>query len=216
MKIALVGASGLVGSAVLAELKERGHEVTTITRSASSVPQDGAVTSVEIDVLNNGSTLAETLKGHDAVISAFNAGWENPNYVEDFARASKLIQDAVKQAGITRLLVVIGAGSLYVDGVQLVGSPQFPEDFRDKAGAVRDYLNELKEETELDWVALSPAVNFGAGGTTENRGTYRTGKDEPVFDANGVSDISPADLARAIVDEIEHPAHHRERFTVGY
>lgn len=215
MKITLIGATGLVGSAVLKELDERGDTVTAITRHAENIPAGENITAKSVDVRDT-AALAEALHGTHAIISAYNPGWTNPNYREDFFVATRSIIAAAKQARVNRVLIVGGAGSLWVNGAQLVDSPQFPEAYRSAAAAVRDYLEELKTEQELDWVFLSPAIEFGPIGATERTGTYRTGLEEPVFDAEGRSRISAADLAIAIVDEIEKPAHHRQRFTVGY
>lgn len=215
MKIALIGATGLVGSAVLEELITRHHEVAAITRHADKVPEGEGVTALSIDAKDT-AALAEAIRGYDAVISAYNPGWTNPEYRKDFYDASNSIVAATKQIGINRLLIVGGAGSLWMNGAQLVDGPEFPEMFRAAAGAVRDYLNELKKEQELDWVFLSPAIEFGPTGGTERKGTYRTGTEEPVFDAENRSRISAADMAIAIVDEIETPKYHKQRFTVGY
>lgn len=215
MKIALIGATGLVGSAVLEELNNRHHSVIAIARHTEKITPAENVTILSTDVQNT-DALTDAIRGCDAVISAYNAGWTNPHYRDDFLNASRSIVSATKEAGVPRLLVVGGAGSLWMNGTQLVDGPQFPEAYRDAASAVRDYLNELKAEKELDWVFLSPAIEFGPTGETERKGTYRTGLEEPVFDAEGRSRISAADMAIAIVDEIENPTHHKERFTVGY
>lgn len=215
MNIALIGATGSVGSAVLEELQTRGHDVIAVARHADAIPASERVTPVALDVRDE-KALAEAIRGCDAVVSAYNPGWTNPDYRKDFFDASRAIVAAAKDAGVGRLLVVGGAGSLYVNGAQLVDGPGFPEAFRGAAGAVRDYLEELKKEETLDWVFLSPAIEYGPGGTTERTGAYRLGLDEPVFDAEGRSRISAPDMAIAIVDEMEKPAHHRARFTVGY
>jgi putative NADH-flavin reductase len=215
MKIALIGATGLVGSAVLEELTVRHHTITAISRHADKVPEGENVTAHSLDVRDT-ELLAALLEGQDAVISAYNPGWTNPDYRKDFFDASNSIVAAAKQAGVKRVLVVGGAGSLWMNGAQLVDGPQFPEAYRSAAAAVRDYLEEMKKETELDWVFLSPAIEFGPTGPTERIGTYRTGLDEPVFDAENRSRISAADMAIAIVDEIETPKFHKQRFTVAY
>lgn len=215
MKVVLAGASGFVGKAILKELLQKGHEVTGVVRDAKNLePQNGLVIK-EMDV-NNVDEFAEVINGNDAVISAFNAGWTNPNLYEDFLKGSEAIQYAAKKSGINRLLIVGGAGSLFIDGKQLVDSPDFPEAYKAGATAARDYLNDLKNETELDWVFVSPAMEMHPGTSGTRRGTYRTGSDNPVFDENGKSIISVEDLSVAIVDEMEKPAHHRERFTVAY
>jgi uncharacterized protein len=210
MKIALVGASGFVGKAVLHELTQRGHQVTAIVRNSANV--EGANSTVQCDV-NDSPKFVEAVKGHDAVVSAYNAGWQNPNLYADFIAGSKAIQNGAKQAGVKRLLVVGGAGSLFIDGHQLVDSPQFPAEWKAGATAARDYLTELRNEQELDWTFLSPAIELHPGTRT---GSFRLGGENPVFDANGKCAISVEDLAVAIVDELEQGKHKKARFTVGY
>lgn len=217
MKVALIGASGFVGSQVLKELVDRGHQVTTITRNPEKVLlEDSQVTSVKGDVLNS-DEVANLVAGHDAVISAYNPGWTNPDLRNEFLKGAQSIQAGVKQSGVKRLLVVGGAGSLEVaPGVQLVDTPQFPEDYKAGAGAARDYLNILKNETDLDWTFLSPAIEMHQGTSGVRKGSYRTGLDNPVFDEHGRSILSVEDLALAIVDEIEQAKFVQKRFTVGY
>lgn len=157
------------------------------------------------------------MEGHDVVISAFNAGWANPNLYEDFMKGSQSIQAAVKQAGVPRLIVVGGAGSLYInDNTQVVDSPDFPENIKPGATAARDYLNILKQEQELDWVFFSPAIEMHPGVKIGRTGKYRLGTDSPVFDENNISRLSPEDLAVVLLDEVQTPKHHRQRFTAAY
>ena len=215
MKVALIGASGFVGKAVLNELLQKGHQVTAVIRQSKELQEQNGLTITEVDAADV-DKLADAIKGNDALISAFNAGWTNPNLYEDFLKGAKAIQAGVKQSGIKRLLVVGGAGSLFIDGKQLVDSPEFPAGYRSGAAAARDYLNELKKETELDWVFLSPAIEMHPGTSGIRRGTYRVGAENPVFNADGRSVISVEDLAVAIVDEIENSKHSRQRFTVAY
>jgi putative NADH-flavin reductase len=214
MKLALIGATGFVGKAVLNEALQRGYDVTAIARDPKKVETaSDKLTLKAADVLDIES-LAVVLKGHDAVVSAYNAGWTNPNLYDDFVKGSEAIQQAVKQAGVKRLLVVGGAGSLYAaPGLQLVDSPQFPAEWKAGATAARDYLNTLKKETELDWTFLSPAINLHPG---ERTGKFRLGTDEPVFNEKGVHEISVEDLAVAILDELENNQFVKRRFTVGY
>jgi putative NADH-flavin reductase len=151
------------------------------------------------------------------VISAFNAGWTNPNLYDDFLSGSKSIQQAVKQAGVKRMIIVGGAGSLYAnEDQQLVDSVNFPTEIKPGATAARDYLNILKEETEMDWVFFSPAIEMHPGVTEGRTGKYRLGKDHPVVDENNVSKLSPEDVAVVLLDEVEDPKHHQERFTAAY
>lgn len=215
MKVALIGASGFVGKAVLNELLQKGHQVTGIVRNAENLQPQNGLTIVQADATDT-DALADAIKGNDAVISSFNAGWTNPDLYNDFLNGSKAIQAGVKKSGIKRLLVVGGAGSLFIDGKQIVDSPEFPAEYKAGATAARDYLNELKQETELDWVFLSPAIEMHAGTSGIRKGSYRTGTESPVFDENGRNILSVEDLAVAITDEIEQPKYHRQRFTVGY
>src|SRR5690625_3529623 len=215
MKVAIIGATGFVGSKLVAEALARGLTVTAIARDTSKITDD-RVSKVSVDVTDV-DKLTEILKGHDSVISAFNAGWKNPNIYNDFIIGAKAIQKAVKNAGINRLIVVGGAGSLYVsEDTQLIDTPDFPEDIKPGALAARDYLNLLKEEKDLDWAFFSPAIEMHPGITTGKTGTYRLGKTTPVFDANNVSRMSVEDVAVVLLDETENPKHHQEQFTAAY
>ncbi|HEY5368002.1 MAG TPA: NAD(P)-dependent oxidoreductase [Hanamia sp.] len=216
MKIALIGATGFVGSAVLKEALDRGHQVTAIARETGKIEAQNNLTIIESDVMDSNG-LAKILQGNDVVVSAYNAGWTNPDLYNDFLKGSRSIQEAVNKSGVKRLIVNGGAGSLFVaPGVQIVDTPEFPEAFKPGAGAARDYLNELKKEDQLDWTFLSPAIEMNPGTPHERKGTYRTGLENPVFDADHRSRISVEDLAVAILDEVENPKHIRVRFTVGY
>jgi putative NADH-flavin reductase len=216
MKIALIGATGFVGSAILKEALNRGHEVTAIVRHPEKLEAQNNLVAVKSNVMNS-DELSKILKGNDVVISAYNAGWTNPNIYDDFLKGSKSVQEAVKKSGVKRYIVVGGAGSLFIaPGVQFVDTPQFPEEWKPGALSARDYLNELKNEDQLDWTFVSPAIEMNHSLPHERKGVYRTGLDNPVFDANNRSTISVEDLAVAIVDEAEDPKHIRVRFTVAY
>jgi putative NADH-flavin reductase len=217
MKIALIGASGFVGSHILAELVSRGHQVTTITRHPEKITIDSTlVKNVKGDV-SDIDQLAAVLKGNDVVISSYNPGWTNPNIYQDFLDGAQAIQKAVKASGVNRLIVIGGAGSLFVaPGVQLVDTPQFPAEWKPGALAARDYYNIIQKEQDLDWTFLSPAIEMHQGTAGTRKGVYRTGKDNPVFDENGRSVISVEDLSIAIVDEAEKGTHKKERFTVAW
>lgn len=215
MKVAVIGASGFVGKAVVNELLQRNHQVTAIVRHPENVPAQNGLTVLKADATDT-AALAAAIKGNDAAISAFNAGWGNPDLYNDFLKGSKAIQEGVKESGIKRLLVVGGAGSLFINGQQLVDSPEFPAAYKAGATAARDYLDELKKETELDWVFLSPAIEMHPGTSGIRKGSYRTGTENPVFDQENRSVISVEDLAMAIADEIEQPKHNRQRFTAAY
>jgi uncharacterized protein len=217
MKVALIGASGFVGSAILKEALERGHQVTAIVRHPDKILlQNDRLTVRQADVLDV-EQLSQVLKGHEAVINAYNAGWTNPNLYEDFLKGSSAIQQSVKKSGVKRFITIGGAGSLYVaPGLQLVDTPQFPAEWKPGALAARDFLTELLPEKELEWTFVSPAIEMHQGTSGERRGHYRTNLDNPVFDENGRSVSSVEDLALAIVDELEHPQHIRQRFTAAY
>lgn len=215
MKVAIIGATGFLGSHLVKEATTRGLEVTAIARNAESIT-GSKVNKVSVDV-NNVDELARILNGYDVVVSAFNAGWTNPNLYDDFIAGSKAIQQAVKKSGIKRMIVVGGAGSLYIhQGVQLIDTPEFPAEYKPGASAARDYLNILKEEKDLDWVFFSPAIEMNMGVSTGRTGKYRLGKTSPVFDQNQVSKMSGEDVAVVLLDEAENPKHHQEQFTAAY
>ena len=214
-KVAVIGATGFVGTQVVNELLNRGYEVEAIVRDASKVQQKDKVTAKSVDV-NNIDELAGALQGTDAVISAFNAGWTNPNLYEDFLNGSINIEKAVEKSGVKRLITVGGAGSLYIDGNQLVDSPEFPAEYKPGATAARDYLNKIKENKTLDWTFFSPAIEMNARNPGERTGKYRTALENPVFDDNGRSVLSVEDVAVALVDELEQNNHIRQRFTAAY
>lgn len=212
MKIALIGASGFVGGALLKEAVRRGHIVTALARNPEKVEKLTGVTAVTADV-NDEPALAKSLTGHDIVISAFNGGWGDPAIYDKHRKGSAAIAAAAKAAG-TRLIVVGGAGSLHApDGSQFVDSPEFPKEWKDGARAARDSLNDLKQDSGLNWTFVSPPFHLAPG---ERTGKYRAGGDQPVFDDKGESAISVEDLAVAILDEAERPQHLRKRFTVAY
>ncbi|GAB3551225.1 NAD(P)-dependent oxidoreductase [Spirosoma fluminis] len=214
MNVAIIGASGFVGSTLLSEALQRGHAVTAIVRHPEKITASNPNLTVKaVDVFDE-AALTTALSGHDAVLSAYNAGWDNPNLYDDFLKASRLIEQATQQAGVKRLLVVGGAGSLEIaPGVQLVDTPEFPAAWKTGATSARDYLNLLRQNTELDWTFLSPAIMLQPG---ERTGTFRIGTDQPVFNDKGESTISVDDLAVALVNELETPTFIRQRFTIGY
>ena len=203
MNIALIGATGFIGSRLLAELVSRGHDVTAIVRNPAKVPALAGVTAVKGDIFDKDG-LASLIAGHDAVISS----------VHYLASDPEALLGAVKQSGIKRYLVVGGAGSLEVaPGVKLVDTPNFPAINLDEARKGGAYLERLKQEKTLDWTFLSPSAIIAPG---ERTGTFRLGLDQLLVDANGDSKISAEDYAIALIDEVEKPAHSRKRFTVGY
>ena len=213
MKIAIIGATGFVGSAILNELANRNHDITAIARN----PKETAnATWVAADIFNVDG-LAEVLKGHDVIINAYNPGWTNPNIYDDFLAGSKAIQEAAKKSGVKRFITIGGAGSLFVaPDLQAVDTPDFPKEIYPGASAARDYLNIIKEEKDLDWAFFSPAFEMHAGTKTGRTGKYRLGLENPVFNDEQRSILSVEDLAVVIADETETPKHHQVRFTAGY
>ena len=202
MKVALIGATGMIGSRLLAELNRRGHEVTAIVRHPEKVPASPKVTAKAGDVFDE-KGLAELLKGHDAAISSVHYTASDP----------KKLLVAVKASGVPRYLVVGGAGSLEVaPGVKLIETPQFPPQYKAEAQAGGDFLDLLRKETALDWTFLSPSAIIAPG---ERTGKFRLGGDQLLTHDKG-SNISAEDYAIAMVDELEKHAHSRKRFTVGY
>ena len=203
MKIALLGITGNVGTRLSAELLRRGHEVTGIARNPDKVALQPDLTTKRGN-LKNEVELVQLLAGHDAVIHSVMFRSSDPHKV----------LSATKKAGVKRLLVVGGAGSLAVaPGVQLVDTPEFPDIYKTEALAGRDFLNVLRTENELDWTFLSPSALFVPG---ERTGKFRLGTDELLIGTNGESKISMEDFAIALVDELENPKHSRQRFTIGY
>lgn len=216
MKVALIGATGFVGTAILEELLNRGNEVIAIARQAAKIQiKNERLTIKEVDILNT-DALTEAINGADAVVSAFNPGWTNPNIYGDFIAGSEAIQKAVKASDVNRLIVIGGAGSLEINGQQLVDGPDFPQDFKLGATAARDYLNILKQEKDLQWTFFSPAIEMHPGITTGRTGHYRLNTDSPVFNEEGRSILSVEDLAIVIADELENKRFLRKRFTAAY
>ena len=201
--IAIIGATGRAGSQLLEEALRRGHRVTAIARNTSGVMARPSVVAKDVDALDS-HALQAAVQGHDVVISAAH-----------FATVpASAVIGPVKQAGVPRLLVVGGAGSLLLpDGKRVIDSEGFPEEYRAEASAGAQFLAQLREETALDWTFLSPSAEFVEA---ERRGEFRLGSEHLLVSAAGRSWISFADYAVALLDEVEAPKHSRQRFTVGY
>lgn len=213
--VVLIGASGFVGTAILNELLNRGHKVTAIVRDAKKMTVSNPnLTIVEADVTDT-DALKEAGKGKDAVISAYNPGWKNPHIYEDTLKNYPLIVASAKQAGVKRLLIVGGAGTLfYAPSKMVMDADDVPAQLLPGIKSLGEfYLNTLRKEKDIDWIFLSPAANMTPGQRTAK---FRIGKDDLVVDANGDSNISVEDFAVAMVDELEQEKHHKERFTIGY
>lgn len=202
--VVLLGITGRAGSRIATELLQRGHTVTGIARDASKAQAQPGLSLQSADATSV-DALVPLLRGHDVLVSAtrFDGGSD----------AATLIA-AARQAGVQRLIVVGGAGSLEVaPGKALIDAPGFPDAYKPEAAAGRVFLQALRAEPALDWSFLSPSAMFEPG---ERTGQFRVGGDQLLADAAGNSRISMEDYAIALVDEIETPRHTRQRFTVGY
>ncbi len=212
MNIALIGASGFIGSALLQEALVRGHSVTALVSNPSKLAAQDGLTVLKTDVTDT-ATLSAQLRGFDAVLSAFS-GHAQADVYDYYMRGIRSIIASAKQAEVKRLLVVGGAASLEVaPGVQLFDTPEFPAQWKATAQGARDALALLRQEAELNWTLLSPSAHIEPGQRT---GQFRLGTDQLLVDAKGESRISLQDYAMAMIDELEKPAHPRQRFTVGY
>lgn len=204
-KIAIIGATGRAGSQLLEEALRRGHSVTAIARDTSKIGTRAGVASKNVDVLDS-AALQDAVAGHDVVITAAH-----------FATVpASAIVGPVKQAGVKRLLVVGGAGSLLLpDNTRVIDSAGFPAEYKTEASAGAAFLDVLRQEQEqdLDWAFLSPSAEFVEG---ERSGKFRVGQDHLLVSEEGRSWITFADYAIALIDEVETPKHSRQRFTVGY
>ena len=200
--VILIGASGFVGSAILNEALNRGHRVTAVVPHPEKISTiHPNLTVVQADATDP-DTLAKLAEGKDAVISAYNPGWGNPRQYEETLENYPKIVEGAKRSGVQRLLIVGGAGTLFVKpGVKSLG--EF-------------YLDTLTKEKEIDWVFFSPAGNLGNMGPGVRTGKYRVGKDDLLVNKNGESFISVEDYAVAMIDELEQKNHHCERFTAAY
>ena len=202
MKVAVLGASGRAGSEITKELAARGHTVPAIARKPEAILSATGVTPVAGDA-SDAAALADLIKGSDVVISALH-----------FDIPAATILGALKTAGVPRLLVTGGAASLEVaPGVLLFDTPQFPAEWKPIAKGGLTFLDDLRQETDIDWTFFSPAALIEE---TPRLGRYRTGTDQLVVDANGDSKIGFSDYAIAMVDELENPKHSRARFTAAY
>lgn len=202
-KIAIIGATGRAGSQLLEEALRRGHSVIAIARHASKIGHREHVVTKDVDV-HDAQALQEAVAGSDVVLSAAHFS----------TLPVEAIIEPVKKAGVKRLLFVGGAGSLLLpDGTKVIDSEGFPEEYKREATAGGRYLETLRKEQDLDWTFLSPSAEFVEG---ERTGKFRLGKDHLLFGADGKSWITFADFAIALLDKVEHPAHSRQRFTVGY
>ncbi len=211
MKIAIIGATGWIGSTIMAEALMRKHHVVAISREANKITQAGVIThSVDLE---NGNGLKEAIDGADVVIASIG-GRAKGNHGIVAQAAQRLLND-LPSFNAKRLIWVGGAGSLEVaPNVQLVSLPDFPADYKDEAIAQGQALTVFKNSNStLDWLFVSPAAEIFPG---ERTGSYRTGGDNLLTDASGDSKISVQDYAVALLDKAEQSIHHNTRIGVAY
>ena len=212
MKIAVFGAGGRIGSRIVNEALNRGHDVTAVVRH----PQDYTLIHEHLKVakgdLFNAQDVETGAFDQDAVVSAYSPAGSTP--VSTIVEVATPLITGLKQAHVKRLIIVGGAGSLEVaPGLQLVDSPDFPAAYKPTALAHRDAYKDYAKEKDLDWTFVSPSAEISPG---ERTGKFRTGTNQLLTDASGKSHISMEDYAVAIIDEIETPMHVKEQMTVGY
>ncbi|MFA6872957.1 MAG: NAD(P)-dependent oxidoreductase [Bacteroidaceae bacterium] len=214
-EIVLIGASGFVGAAILNEALNRGHKVVAIVRNPEKIAMKHENLTVVKGDVSEPNVLKELSKGKDAIVSAYNPGWTNPNIYKDTLTVYPKIVDETKKAGIKRLLCVGGAGTLFcAPNLRVVDAGVIPAEILPAVKSLGSfYLDILINEKDLDWVFFSPAGNIAPG---ERTGIFRLGKDDLIVDEKGNSNISVEDYAVAMIDELEKEEHHQERFTIGY
>jgi len=212
MNIALIGASGFVGSVIRKEALSRKHKVTALVSDPSKLQPEANLDIRKTDVLDT-TRLTEQLRGHDLVISAFS-GHADADIYGYYLKGIRSLVEAVRASGVPRLLLVGGAGSLEVKpGVQLLDTPEFPAQWKATAEGARAALQMMRELRDIDWTVLSPPPHLQPGTRT---GRYRSGLDAVIQGASGPADISLEDYAVAMLDEAETAKHRRQRFTVAH
>ncbi|WP_042199802.1 NAD(P)-dependent oxidoreductase [Paenibacillus camerounensis] len=210
MDVVVIGASGTIGKAIVQEALKRKHEVTVAVRSTETVMlEHERLKVVQVDVLDAAS-VAAAVAGHGEIISAYGP---DPGREDDLLRAADSLIEGLRQAGVERLIIVGGAGSLKTEsGEWLMDTADFPEELRPLAAA-HAHAYEVYRSSALDYTYISPPAAVIAGRRT---GMFRIGLDRLITDENGESSISVEDLAVAVVDELEEGNFSRERFTVAY
>lgn len=208
MKIGIIGASGKAGSLILKEAVERGHDVAALVRDKAKIQAQN----VEVIEKNIFDITTDDINKFDVIVNAFNAA---PGEEHKHIEAGRVLNDALKNTTNVKLVVVGGAGSLYVDEektIQVKDTPDFPAAFLPTAINMGKALEELQNTSGFQWTYISPAGLFDPEG--KRTGSYQKGKDQLILNSKGESYISYADFAIAVLDEIEDPQHINERFSV--
>ena len=211
MKIALVAATGNIGSHIAARALQRGHRLTAIVRSARALGPALAGAELAVAALDDAGALAAAARGHDVLASAYGPGTADAGTI---VTATRQLIAAARASGVRRLVVVGGAGSLEVAaGVQLVDTPTFPAAYKPYGIAHREALGLLRAAPDLEWTFFAPAAEIGPG---EALGQFRTAANSLLVGSDGHSRISYPDYAQAFVDELEAPRFVRQVATVAY
>lgn len=212
--IAIIGASGFIGTRLLNEALNRGHKVTAIVRHPNRITRRDPNLTIKRGNILDAIELARAIEDVEIVISAYHPGWTNPEIYKETIEGYASIIEGTKKAGIKRILIVGGAGSLFVDGKQLLETGVLPEIIMPAVKSLAEVLESLQiNEKELDWAFFSPAGSVVPG---ERTGVFRLGHNDLLVDSKGKSRISAEDYAMAMIDELENPQHHFERFTIAY
>lgn len=215
MRLVIFGGGGMIGRPIIEEALKRNHEVIAVDPFIDRIPLENPnLTIVQTDVYSI-DWIVELTKKADAVIVSHNPFYEQPDLFESVLELYPFILEGVKEAGVPRILFVGEAGTLYVKpGVMLMDTGELPDDEADSIRMLGGfYLDVLKHEHDIDWVYFSPAANMIL---TDHTGWYRLGENDLIINPDGQSTISVADYATALMDEIDAPVHHNERFTIGY
>lgn len=220
MNIVLLAATGRAGRTILNELINRGHQVTAVARDLGKLPAQLPETVQGVrDDLSSIDRIAEIISGADAVVSAYGPSSDDPRYFSDVNYTDQLVTvteraiAAVRKAGVPRLIMVGGCGSLeFSPGVTVLKSGYWPDQYVAIATSHMKALAALRA-SDINWTYFSPPMMIEPGVRT---GKFRLGGDSLIVDEQGNSKVSFEDYAVALVDELEKPAHERSRFTIGY
>lgn len=200
----------MIGKQIADEALRRGHQVTAVVRNPDKLSEYKEKMNIVRANAVDPSSIAEAVKGHDAVISAYGPKFGEE---EELLEAARALIEGVRRGGVRRLLIVGGAGSLITDsGDALMDTPEFPEELRTLAKAHADAYG-IYQESDLEWSYLSPAAIIEPG---RRSGQFRIGLDRLVTDESGSSRISVEDYAVAMLDELDDPQFIGTRFTVAY